>query len=72
MNKQNSKMIKLIKRLFYVFCRHADVGNLFERTVLGEYKHLPPQGVVLVVPLINMTHAVGPTEFMTGSHVNMV
>ncbi|EDQ84417.1 uncharacterized protein MONBRDRAFT_30313 [Monosiga brevicollis MX1] len=28
----------------------------------------PHQGIVNIVPLVNMTQEVGPTEFMTGSH----
>ena len=33
---------------------------------------MPPQGVVMVVPLVNLTDEVGPTEFMAGTHVNLV
>lgn len=50
---------------------HGDVGYLFSRTVLKEENHLPPQGVVVVAPLVDLTPVTGPTEFMTGSHMNM-
>ena len=42
------------------------------RTMMGEENHLPPQGIVAVVPFLNMTEENGPTEFMMGSHVNLV
>ncbi|EGD83458.1 hypothetical protein PTSG_04065 [Salpingoeca rosetta] len=49
---------------------HGDVGPLFHWQA-AQYP-LPPQGVVVVLPLgipVNATN--GPTEFMTGSHIPM-
>ena len=33
--------------------------------------HLPPHGLVLVVPLGNVSTLSGPTEFQVGSHVSV-
>eukprot|EP00054_Salpingoeca_dolichothecata_P016516 m.96914 g.96914 ORF g.96914 m.96914 type:complete len:490 (-) comp22008_c0_seq3:18-1487(-) len=50
---------------------HNDVDSLFSRVVVTEEKALPPQALVVVVPLVDMTQKVGPTEFMCGSHLNL-
>ena len=47
---------------------HNDVGSLFKQET-GLEKHNPPQGLVLVVPAVDMNEINGPTEFMCGSHV---
>ena len=47
---------------------HNDVSPLF-KTEPGESKHMPSQGLVMVLPTVDMTAENGPTEFMVGSHV---
>lgn len=47
---------------------HNDVPGLF--TSRGNvFGHLPPQGIVAVVPFNKMDHTTGPTEHLLGSHV---
>eukprot|EP00946_MAST-07B_sp_MAST-7B-sp1_P004998 g4998.t1 len=47
---------------------HNDVPGLF--TSRGNvFGHLPPQGIVAVVPFDKMDHITGPTEHLFGSHV---
>ena len=41
-------------------------------TIAGEKRHMPPHGVVVIIPFVNVTKENGPTEFITGSHVNVV
>jgi ectoine hydroxylase-related dioxygenase (phytanoyl-CoA dioxygenase family) len=48
---------------------HNDVSPLF-KTEPGEAKHQPAQGIVMVLPTVDMTRTNGPTEFMVGSHVH--
>ena len=54
---------------------HIDVPALFEpKSALRDgdaaaLRHLPPPGVVAVVPLLDLLPSHGPTEFLTGSHV---
>ena len=50
---------------------HQDVDALGKRLQVGEALHAAPQGVVVVVPLVDMDAANGPTEFLMGSHVNL-
>ena len=53
---------------------HGDVSFLFSRTHLSSKDHrahLPPHGVVVVVPLVDLNDVTGPTEYCMGSHVNM-
>lgn len=50
---------------------HADVPMLFPRKSVGPVEKIPPFGVVTVMPLVDVTAASGPTEFVTGSHVNL-
>jgi ectoine hydroxylase-related dioxygenase (phytanoyl-CoA dioxygenase family) len=46
---------------------HRDVLALFPD--LGASELLPPHGVVMVVPLLNMTKELGPTEFLLKTHL---
>jgi hypothetical protein len=47
---------------------HNDVPGIF--TSRGNvFGHLPPQGIVAVVPFNKMDHITGPTEHLFGSHV---
>lgn len=41
------------------------------RAKIGANNHLPPQGIVAIIPLTNVTDLSGPTEFVAGSHVNL-
>ena len=50
---------------------HQDVDAIAKRMQIGEALHTAPQGVVVVVPLVDMTAENGPTEFLPGSHVNL-
>jgi hypothetical protein len=53
---------------------HGDVSFLFTRTHLSSKDHrahLPPHGVVVVVPLVDLNDVTGPTEYCMGSHVNL-
>ncbi|CAD7947114.1 unnamed protein product [Amoebophrya sp. A25] len=54
---------------------HLDVDPPFSTQVFasGEYagKQLPASAVVMVLPLRDLTLDDGPTEFLTGSHVNI-
>eukprot|EP00039_Didymoeca_costata_P006596 m.91645 g.91645 ORF g.91645 m.91645 type:complete len:500 (+) comp13313_c0_seq2:321-1820(+) len=50
---------------------HADVGHLFGRLMLGEHRHAPPPGLIVAVPLVDLSSKTGPTEFVMGSHVNI-
>ena len=50
---------------------HSDVSPIFERAQQGEELHLPPMGLVVVVPLVDLNSTTGPTEFLMGSHVNL-
>eukprot|EP00055_Hartaetosiga_balthica_P010548 m.45393 g.45393 ORF g.45393 m.45393 type:complete len:524 (-) comp7217_c0_seq1:140-1711(-) len=50
---------------------HADVGSIFKRHIRSPDRHLPPTGVVIIVPLVDVTADNGPTEFMTGSHISL-
>jgi len=47
---------------------HTDVEGLFREPEPGAIGHHPPAGLVMVVPLVNLTEEMGPTEFQTGSH----
>jgi ectoine hydroxylase-related dioxygenase (phytanoyl-CoA dioxygenase family) len=59
---------------------HMDVTQLFEQssyrasTIGGDdgdpRAHMPPQGFVAVVPLVDVTEENGGTEFLMGSHVH--
>ena len=59
---------------------HMDVAQLFEQnsyrtsTIAGDgddpRAHVPPQGFVVVVPLVDVTEDNGGTEFLMGSHVH--
>ena len=46
---------------------HRDAGFLFDYESVQ--KHLPPHGMVIFVPLVKVTEQMGPTEFLTGSHI---
>eukprot|EP00045_Choanoeca_perplexa_P011128 m.116587 g.116587 ORF g.116587 m.116587 type:complete len:187 (+) comp15521_c0_seq9:828-1388(+) len=46
---------------------HADVSQLFSRWMTSPSKQVPSNGVVNIVPLVDMTMETGPTEFMTGN-----
>jgi len=46
---------------------HADVSNLFK----NEDVFLLPQALVTVAPLVNLTKITGPTEYITGSHIQL-
>jgi hypothetical protein len=46
---------------------HRDAGFLFEHEQVK--KQLPPHGLVIFVPLVKVTDDMGPTEFLTGSHI---
>jgi hypothetical protein len=56
---------------------HIDVPALFEpkaalrdgSAAAAALRHLPPPGVVAVVPLLDLEPRHGPTEFLAGSHV---
>jgi len=50
---------------------HKDVDAVHHDTQKGELLHGPPQGLVVVVPLVEVNHSNGPTEFECGSHVNV-
>jgi len=50
---------------------HEDVDPIMKHTQVGERLHAPPQGVVVVVPIVDMDATNGPTEFATGTHVNI-
>jgi ectoine hydroxylase-related dioxygenase (phytanoyl-CoA dioxygenase family) len=50
---------------------HRDVDPVHRHTQKGETLHAPPQGLVVVVPLVDMTALNGPTQFVAGSHVNV-
>ena len=43
---------------------HRDAGFIFRG---GE--QLPPHGLVVFVPLVDVPRAMGPTQFLTGSHI---
>lgn len=47
---------------------HSDVMPLFFEPESSDQGHHPPAGLVMVVPLRNITEEMGPTEFQTGSH----
>ena len=46
---------------------HRDAGFLYEYE--NVQKQLPPHGMVIFVPLVKVTEEMGPTEFLTGSHI---
>lgn len=46
---------------------HRDAGFLFDYANLQ--KQVPPHGMVLFVPLVKVTEEMGPTEFLSGSHI---
>merc|ERR1711871_208110 len=48
---------------------HADVSHLHPRR--GNLGHIPPPGIVVVVPLDDMNVETGPTEHMFGSHIKV-
>ena len=49
---------------------HNDVPSVYKHTMMWPTM-LPAQGVVVVVPLVELNATTGPTEFYMGSHVNM-
>lgn len=46
---------------------HRDAGFIFSGDVLDA--QLPPHGLVVFVPLIDVDMSMGPTQFLTGSHI---
>ena len=53
---------------------HADLDDPRDAAwalVGDEALHAPPPGLVAVVPLVNLSRANGPTEFVLGSHVRL-
>jgi hypothetical protein len=44
---------------------HRDAGFILESSKL----QLPPHGLVVFIPLKDVSNAMGPTEFLTGSHI---
>ena len=50
---------------------HNDVPGCFKKTVAWPAMLLPPQGVVVVAPLVALDAVSGPTEFYFGTHVNV-
>jgi hypothetical protein len=44
---------------------HRDTGVLFH----GYKRQLPPHGLVVLVPLVDIDKHMGPTKFLTGSHI---
>ena len=60
---------------------HVDAGGVIDTTFVpppgaagassAARRHLPPFGIVATVPTVNLTGANGPTEFLTGSHVDV-
>ena len=48
---------------------HEDVDAIHEQTQHGEALHAPPQGVVVIVPVVDLTDENGPTEFIAGRWV---
>jgi ectoine hydroxylase-related dioxygenase (phytanoyl-CoA dioxygenase family) len=45
---------------------HRDAGFIFKNQVKEQ---LPPHGLVVFIPLIDVTKSMGPTNFLTGSHI---
>lgn len=45
---------------------HSDVGHLWKNS--KNYLSIPAQGLIVIVPLMNLTKKTGTTEFMLGSH----
>lgn len=45
---------------------HSDVGHLWKGG--KDYLSIPAQGLIVIVPLMNLTRQTGTTEFMLGSH----
>lgn len=48
---------------------HKDVDVLFKEPNAAGFGHHPAVGLVAVVPLVNITEEIGPTEFLAGSHL---
>ena len=45
---------------------HRDAGFIFK----SMKEQLPPHGLVVFIPLIDVTREMGPTMFLTGSHIS--
>lgn len=47
---------------------HRDAGFIFKSQTKDH--QLPPHGLVVFIPLVDVTKRMGPTNFLTGSHIN--